>query len=149
MDIAILTLRCKQAGIATNDNIGILVIHSMGKQKPNFSDALKSEVRNRLGKSADRFLWEEIYWDDALEEWKPDLWTRMEAAEEPDGSEIPLDWKRIRNFVSHNFGEALSYHRSALNPLPNSLPLCITGFPYLLLITSMQNRSLVRDRNGS
>lgn len=35
----------------------------------------------------------------------------MKAAKEPDGSDIPLDWQKIRNFVIHNFGDALAYHR--------------------------------------
>jgi len=97
--------------MATTDKVGIAVIHGMGAQEPGFSDGLKSEVTERLGKSAARFVWQEIYWADALEPRESELWRRMKTAKEPDGSDIPLDWHTIRDFVIHNFGDAVAYQR--------------------------------------
>src|SRR3954466_13487919 len=93
------------------DKIGILVIHGMGDQKPGYSDDLKREVNNRLGNISSRFAWQEVYWADALEPRESELWRRMKAARQPDGSEVPLEWQKIRDFVIHNFGDALAYHR--------------------------------------
>jgi hypothetical protein len=93
------------------DNIGILVIHGMGDQKPGFSNELRKEVTDRLGDIATRFAWQEVFWADALGGREADLWTRMKAARQPDGSEIELEWHRIREFVIHNFGDAVAYHQ--------------------------------------
>jgi hypothetical protein len=95
------------------DKIGILVIHGMGDQKPGYSDDCKREVNNRLGSISNRFVWQEVYWADALEPRESELWRRMKAARQPDGSEVPLEWQKIRDFVIHNFGDALAYHRDA------------------------------------
>ncbi len=93
------------------NKIGVIVIHGMGAQQPRFSDALKVEVSNRLGSAAARFVWREIYWADVLEVRESALWECMRKGKEPDGSPIPLDWRAIREFVVHNFGDALAYHR--------------------------------------
>lgn len=91
--------------------IGILVIHGMGKQEPGFSQEIQAEITHRLGGSAARFVWQEIFWGHALQVRENKLWEDMGRAREPDGSRIPLDWQSIREFVVHNFGDALAYHR--------------------------------------
>ena len=35
----------------------------------------------------------------------------MQTAVEPDGTVISLDWRRAREFVVHNFGDAIAYQR--------------------------------------
>lgn len=98
--------------MATTDKIGLLVVHGMGDQKPGFSNSLREEITDRLGKKQNRFVWQEVFWADALEPRENDLWIEMKSAREPDGTEVPLDWETIRKFVIHNFGDALAYHRS-------------------------------------
>jgi hypothetical protein len=98
--------------MATADKIGLLVIHGMGDQTPGFSNDLRAEVAGRLAAKKTRFVWQEVYWADALEPRETDLWAAMKSAKEPDGSEISLDWQKVRGFVVHNFGDALAYHRS-------------------------------------
>jgi hypothetical protein len=100
--------------MAITDKIGVLVIHGMGAQQEGYSKNFEKEVTGFLGGSAARFVWQEIYWAKALEPRESDLWQRMEAAKNPQGSKIPLDWKSLRNFVIHNFGDALAYHRDTL-----------------------------------
>ncbi len=99
--------------MANADKIGLLVIHGMGAQKEGFSLGFQEEVGKRLGKNLDRFVWQEVHWADALEDRESELWGRMESAKEPNGDRIPLDWQTIRDFVLHNFGDALAYHRDA------------------------------------
>src|SRR6185369_12775738 len=99
--------------MAATDHIGVLVIHGMGDQQPGFSNGLKEEVTERLGDIGKRFAWQEVFWADALEERETELWDRMKAAKEPDGSDIRLEWLRIREFVIHNFGDALAYHKDS------------------------------------
>jgi hypothetical protein len=91
--------------------IGVLVIHGMGAQKRGFSAGMREAVSGFLGSDPARVAWEEIYWADVLEPRETELWTWMRKAQEPDGSPIPLDWRTIREFVVHNFGDAIAYHR--------------------------------------
>jgi hypothetical protein len=91
--------------------IGVVVIHGMGAQKRRFSDELKAEVSRRLGGGASRFAWQEVFWADVLESRETALWNTMQSATSPSGSAIPLDWRAVRGFVVHNFGDALAYHR--------------------------------------
>ena len=46
--------------------LGVLVIHGMGSQAPNFADGFAGEVSARLGESAGRVVWQPVYWADAL-----------------------------------------------------------------------------------
>lgn len=91
--------------------IGILVIHGMGSQKLGFGNGLEEEVSDRLGGDADSFVWRQIHWADALKEREKELWRCMQTAVEPDGTVISLDWRRAREFVVHNFGDAIAYQR--------------------------------------
>jgi hypothetical protein len=91
--------------------IGVLIIHGMGAQKPGFSAGLRDALTGTLANPPERVVWEEIYWAGVLEPRETDLWRVMRTAEEPDGAPIPLDWRSIREFVVHNFGDAIAYHR--------------------------------------
>lgn len=53
--------------------IGVLIIHGMGRQTEEFSDALRDELRNRLGQLASQFKWEDIYWAEELEKREKNL----------------------------------------------------------------------------
>jgi hypothetical protein len=89
----------------------------MGAQEEGYSKNFENEVTGFLGGSAKQFVWQEIYWAKALEPRESDLWRRMEAAKNPQGTKIPLDWQSLRNFVVHNFGDALAYHRDEDNEI--------------------------------
>lgn len=83
----------------------------MGAQPPEFADGFIAAVSTRLGAGADRLVWQPVYWAAALEAREDALWAAMEEAAAPDGSPIPLDWRAVRKFVVHNFGDAMAYHR--------------------------------------
>lgn len=93
--------------------VGVLTIHGMGSQQPGFSTDMVDELRSRLGNDASEFDWQEVYWADALKPREDSLWTAMNQAIQPNGRRVPLDWASIREFVMHNFGDALAYHRDS------------------------------------
>jgi hypothetical protein len=91
--------------------IGALVIHGMGFQKTGFSSGLQQAVSKHLASRAGRVAWQEIHWADVLEPRENELWNWMLKAKEPDGSTLPLAWRTVREFMVHNFGDAIAYHR--------------------------------------
>ena len=91
--------------------VGILVIHGMGSQSPGYSEPLGDEVSRRLGDGARHAVWQEIYWADAIADRERRLWCCMQGAVDPTGRPIRLDWRRVREFVVHNFGDAIAYQR--------------------------------------
>lgn len=99
--------------VGVGDRIGVLVIHGMGTQHAGFSAGLIDEVSRRLDTQARRVEWQEIHWANALQPREADLWRRMQDATEPGGGAIALDWQRVREFVVHNFGDAVAYQRDA------------------------------------
>jgi hypothetical protein len=93
--------------------IRLVVIHGMGAQQKDFADALMADVLSRVGADASRVVWKPIYWAEVLEPRESALWTAMAGARDPAGKSVALDWVSARQFVIHNFGDALAYHRGA------------------------------------
>jgi hypothetical protein len=91
--------------------VGALVIHGMGFQEKGFSTGLQHAVSTQLDARAERVAWQEIHWADVLEPRETELWDWMRQAKEPDGSPLPLEWRSVREFLVHNFGDAIAYHR--------------------------------------
>ena len=89
--------------------IGILTIHGVGSQKPEFSKKFENAVKRRLDHNAKNFVWQEIYWATALKEREDHLWESMSKAR-LGNRPFPLDWHNLRQFVIHNVGDALAYH---------------------------------------
>lgn len=83
----------------------------MGSQEHGYSGPLVDAVSRRLGPRSARVSWEEIYWAPALAAREAELWDWMRKARAPDGAPLPLDGVAMREFVVHNFGDALAYHR--------------------------------------
>jgi hypothetical protein len=96
-----------------SSKIGVLVIHGMGSQRLGFANGVIDEVSRRLDKDANSVVWQQIHWADVLKKREDDLWGCMQEAQEPDGTAIALDWRRAREFVVHNFGDATAYRRDA------------------------------------
>ena len=89
--------------------IGILTIHGVGSQEPAFSKKFENAVNRKLGSKAGNFVWQEIYWAEALKEREDHLWESMSKAR-LGNRPFPLDWHNLRQFVIHNVGDALAYH---------------------------------------
>lgn len=65
--------------------VGVLVVHGIGSQGPDFADPFIARVSKRLGPASDAVLWQRMR-----------RWRR-------------LDWVRLRRFVIDNFGDAVAY----------------------------------------
>ncbi len=94
--------------------IGAVIIHGMGSQEPGFSKPLAHELASRLGGDSARVVFKEIYWADVLEPRETRLWDAMGTAHDPSGRPVRVDWAWARDFVVHNFGDALAYHRESV-----------------------------------
>lgn len=109
--------------------IGALVIHGMGSQDAGFAGGLERAVSMKLGVAAESVAWQPVYWGNVLEPREQELWRAMLGATQPNGSALPLDWRTIREFVVHNFGDAIAYHRdqskSAYDDIHNVISLKI------------------------
>jgi hypothetical protein len=91
--------------------VGALVVHGMGRQEPGFSEGLRSAVSTRLGELAESMVWQEVLWAPILEPRETALWTAMQSAVDPQGHPLDVDWRPLRRFVLHNFGDATGYQR--------------------------------------
>ena len=91
--------------------IGIFTIHGVGSQNAEFATPFQNLVESKLGKDADQFIWQDIFWADLLLERENRLWESMKLAQQVNGEPFPLDYSRIRQFLVHNVGDALAYNR--------------------------------------
>lgn len=87
------------------NDIGILVIHGMGKQEEDFSDGLQADVSRKLRASdPERIAWQPVYWADILE-------TRQEQYLKKARREADLDYISLRRFMVSSIGDAAGYRR--------------------------------------
>ena len=105
----------------TPDKIGVLVIHGMGSQDSTFAYDMIAELKKRLKPHADRFVWEPIFWARKLMDREAGLLEKLGEAQDPDGRRIWLEWHKTREFVFHNFGDAVAYHREREDGEPTSV----------------------------
>jgi len=88
--------------------LGVLVVHGMGAQRPGCTHGFATAVDGvlaRAGVPKGTVLWEEGYWADVLNGAEDDLWLRMAAGGE-------LEWTRLRRFFLTAFADAVAYQRS-------------------------------------
>ena len=91
--------------------IGVLVIHGMGSHRPGYSAEMVGEIARRLGALETRVAWEEIHWAYILKDREDVVWKSLQSAQQHDGTPLWLDWIKLRQFVLHNFGDAIAYQR--------------------------------------
>ncbi len=88
-------------------DVGVLVIHGMGSQKPDFADPIIKELSERISglkKDAERVAWRSVYWADFLER------RQMKYFNDADRSGN-LDFKGLRKFVLTALGDASAYQK--------------------------------------
>ena len=87
--------------------LGVLILHGIGSQKPSYADGMMKKLKARLRKlkfNPDDVYWEPAYVADILEAKERRLWDRLSANNR-------MDYKPIRKFFIHNFGDAVAYQR--------------------------------------
>lgn len=87
--------------------LGILVVHGMGSQGPGFAGEFMNEVNDRLrqaGGLETQVAWQPAWWSEILEPHETALWDKLYANND-------LDYIKLRQFMIHNFADALAYQR--------------------------------------
>jgi len=87
--------------------LGILVVHGMGSQGPGFASEFRNEVDRRLRQAGglDTLVaWQPAWWSQLLEPHETALWDKLYADND-------LDYIKLRQFMIHNFADALAYQR--------------------------------------
>lgn len=87
--------------------IGVLIIHGMGVQAPDFAGDFISEVSDRLdslGVAPGAIEWEPAYWANLLNGPEQRLWEDLTRDDD-------LDWVTIRKFFINVFADAIAYQR--------------------------------------
>lgn len=88
-------------------DLGILVIHGMGSQSPDFAESMIRELNSRISgfkKDPEKVAWRSIYWADILE--KRQLKYLRDSERTGD-----LDFKGLRRFMLTAFGDASAYQQ--------------------------------------
>ena len=84
-------------------DIGILVIHGIGKQERDFSDGIQADVSRKLSKSDRiRIAWQPVYWADILETRQVQYLNRARRTAD-------LDFISLRRFMVSSIGDAAAY----------------------------------------
>ena len=87
--------------------IGVLIVHGMGAQQPDFADGFIAEMQGRLlrlGVDAKTVAWRAGWWADTVKQREDDLWRDLSRNH-------TLRWEDARRFVISHFGDALAYQR--------------------------------------
>lgn len=83
-------------------DVGVVIIHGMGSQQPDFADGMIAKVKEKLGDKGDRVCFQPVYWAPVLSEREAIVWNNLSA-------ECDLDWVRLRKFVINALGDATAY----------------------------------------
>jgi hypothetical protein len=87
--------------------LGVLIVHGMGSQGPDFASEFMKEVGGRLQKAgglAAQVAFQPAWWSQVLEPHETALWNKLYANND-------LDFIKLRQFMIHNFADAVAYQR--------------------------------------
>lgn len=84
-------------------DLGVLIVHGMGRQRASFADRLMRRLARRLGAAAARVRLQPCYWGDILQRHQDVTWHRLTAPGKP------LGWKPLRRWVTSSLGDPASY----------------------------------------
>lgn len=99
--------RLESAMATTPDRVGVLILHGMGSQPPDFAASFIAALGSRLetaGVSTESAVCQPAYWADVLDRQESELWGRVSAE--------PVSWRTLRRFVVSAVGDALAYRAS-------------------------------------
>ncbi len=89
--------------------LGVLTVHGMGDQKPDYADPMIEELHNRIfGDSVSieesDIAWEAGYWADDIQDEQDKLWKTL--SKNPN-----MSYTKLRRFVISALGDAVGYQR--------------------------------------
>lgn len=92
--------------------LGVLLIHGMGNQEPEFADEAIEKIKariDRMGSRSGDISFEIVWWAHVLGDKEATLLRHM-----ADGNE--LNWMTLRGFVINSLGDALAYQDTQVSP---------------------------------
>ena len=87
--------------------LGVLIVHGMGAQEPDFADGFIAEMQGRLlrsGIAPETIAWRAGWWADTVKAREDELWNALSR-------DHTLRYESARRFVISHFGDALAYQR--------------------------------------
>ena len=94
--------------------LGVLTVHGMGDQKPDYADPMIKELHHRIFDSSvfvedseiknSDIVWEAGYWADAIQPAQDQLWEDL--SDNPN-----MSYTKLRQFVISYLGDAVAYQR--------------------------------------
>lgn len=87
--------------------IGVLIVHGIGVQQPDFANDFIAEMNDRLhdlGVAHGTITWEPAYWANLLNGPEKKLWDDLSRS-------YDLDWVTVRKFFINVFSDAIAYQR--------------------------------------
>ncbi len=87
--------------------IGVLVVHGIGVQNPNFADGFIARMNARLDRlqvAPGVVEWQPAFWADLLTPHEDKLWNDLSRSSD-------LDWVTVRKFVINVLADAIAYRR--------------------------------------
>ena len=85
--------------------LGVLVIHGMGDETPDFDEGIRSKLEAKLGAATfARIAWQPVHWAPEVAPAQRDMWDAVRV-------DADLDWKPVRRFFLDYFADALAYQR--------------------------------------
>lgn len=85
--------------------LGVLILHGMGSQTPNYADPMIKELEKRIKKhhiNPDDIRWESAYVAGVLQGKQTRLWRELSRNHK-------LRWAKLRQFIIHSLGDAVAY----------------------------------------
>ena len=82
--------------------IGVLVIHGIGDQEPDFADRLEDGLRNRLGDQWNELVFRGCHWAPILQTHQEKILYRVSQAHR-------LSYHKLRQFIVSSLGDAALY----------------------------------------
>jgi hypothetical protein len=84
-------------------DVGVLIVHGMGRQRATFADGLMRRLERRLGGDASRVRFRPCYWGDILQQPQEATWDKLA------GPGRPMGWRLWRRWVTSSLGDPASY----------------------------------------
>lgn len=91
------------------NKIGILTIHGLGNQKPDYDKVLRDKLLEQFSPELrKRVVFQTIFYQDQMQAQQADTWERMTTN--------VLDWRRLRQFLMYYFSDAITYQHAQNEP---------------------------------
>ena len=119
--------------------LGILAVHGVGDQSPDFADEMMDELASRIstkkGLGKNEFAWVPVYWAPEVATKQAKLWRRLKRGG-------PMDWRPIRRFLINFVADAAAYRE-----IPGAPKSTYEKIHHVVLESIQELRILLDDKD--